>query len=275
MRAAGSGKSTGGPTVRFRSTIVYWDVKKETALIEQVKKSFETRQFDQVCKIVGKFIEAIATTIYSDAKGAKPKNAKAAMDFIMDSKLVPRPLGAKMHVVRELRNVEAHNLPYVITEDDAKLAYNIFNDVKSWVNKEELAREWKMIISMFNRAELRMNGRTNHSMFFSKILPALHSAFDRAVILRLRSLGIESKPTDDLFLRLKRLARHGFNLRNPAWRNLVDLRNHGYHDGGGDLASRIEAMRSQMGELRKALERLDPLQQGKPERGSTPVHVVT
>jgi hypothetical protein len=256
--------------VRFRSTIVYWDIKKETALIEEVEKAFEARKFDQVCKIVGKFIEAIATTIYSDAKGAKPKNAKAAMDFIMDNKLVPRPLGAKMHVVRELRNVEAHNLPYNITEDDAKLAYKVFNDVKAWVNKEDLAREWRMILLMFNRAELSMKGPTNFNIFFSKTLPALHSAFDRAVILRLRSLGIESKPTDDLFLRLKRMARHGFDLRNPAWRDLVDLRNYGYHDRGGDPTSRVESIRSQMGELRKALERLDPLQQGKREHGSIP-----
>lgn len=122
-----------------------------------------------------------------------------------------------------------------------------------------MAREWRMIISTFNVAERRMNGPTNSNIFFSKTLPALHSVFSRAVILRLPSLGIESKPTDDLFLRLKRLAHHGFDMRNPAWRNLVDLRNYSYHDGRGDPTSRIEAMKSQMGELRQALERLDPL----------------
>ena len=112
------------PSESYRAE--YPSLEEESLTLDKVHDAVKSEDWPRVCKEVGVIIEMVALARYAESQQARPKNPHVAMDFITNNKLIPRPLGAKMHLVRELRNVASHpndpnRLPYVITKDDASV----------------------------------------------------------------------------------------------------------------------------------------------------------
>ena len=85
------------------SPLLSWDFPKQRHITEQVENALQKSDTNQVCRDVGPCIEKVVLAIYVNETRTRPRNMKVAIDFVMDRAFVSRPLGAKMHLVRELR----------------------------------------------------------------------------------------------------------------------------------------------------------------------------
>jgi hypothetical protein len=249
-----------------------WDVPKQQQIAQQVEKALQNRDSDQACRDVGLCIEKIVLAMYVSERRARPKNMKVAIDFVMDKALVPRPLGAKMHLARELRNIAVHGLAYDIGLDDAQYAFRCMAELFSWINKDELRKEWLSIVGSFDEAERDLAAllqdvpndiESSHNFEFrlASIVGCLYRALDQAADIKLHSLGDNlSGRGKTVFSRVTRLAYFKIDVRSPAWQALVTVRNHITHSSPGTdgphLARLVYAL---LADLRDVLHRLSPL----------------
>jgi hypothetical protein len=130
----------------------YPSVEDENSTMDKVQDAVGSEDWPRVCKEIGAITEMMAQARYAESQNAMPKNFHLAIEFIMNNKLIPRPLGAKMHLVRELRNVASHpkdptRLPYVITKDDARITEQILMDLLSWIRSDKLREDWNNIVA--------------------------------------------------------------------------------------------------------------------------------
>jgi hypothetical protein len=128
------------PSESYRSE--YPSLEEEKLTLDKVHDAARSEDWPRVCKESGALIEMVALARYAESQKTRPGKPHMAIDFIMNNKLIPRPLGAKMHLVRELRNIASHprdpnRLPYVITKQDAKFSKQILIDVISWMRGDK------------------------------------------------------------------------------------------------------------------------------------------
>ncbi|MGH7381737.1 MAG: HepT-like ribonuclease domain-containing protein [Candidatus Methylomirabilales bacterium] len=239
------------------------NIDAEREIVSKVEDLIQSKNFGQICFEAGKFIETVASEIYFEMNGSNPKTAKAAIDFIVERKLISRPLGYKLHVVREMRNVEAHDLPYLITSADAKLAIETLNQTIEWLHQGNLAREWQEIYELFSEGESMIQhsaSKIDNEIPFTLIFN-IQRALERAIGLKIKSLGLEVKSTG-FFSSVELLAKHGIDVKSTAWRDFVGLRNRFAHSDAFDSPSPEEVYRllkSSLPELREILIKLNPL----------------
>jgi uncharacterized protein YutE (UPF0331/DUF86 family) len=251
------------------------DSEIENKVVLKVELLINDRDFGQICFEVGRFIETVSSALYFDLKGARSKNAKAALDFLIDQQLISRPLGYKLHSVREMRNVEVHGLPYPITQSDARLAVDTLNQTIEWLHQGNLAREWTEICELFNWNETCdvLNLRVGHTEEVNAdvLILKTHRALEKAVDLRMRSLGLDKK-AKGFFSSVELLAEHGIDVKSTAWRELVSLRNRIVHDGPHYLPpnERLLQLKKLIPELREVLMKLNPLEARNKDAGDYP-----
>jgi hypothetical protein len=243
------------------------DVEKLT--LNNVNDALHSEDWPRVCKVVGGFIELVAVARYGEFQRTKPKNLRVAIDFIMDNDLIARPLGAKMHLVRELRNIEAHRLSYPISKDDAKISEQILMDLISWMHGDKLRESWNKIVKMFESGEALLNSgelRSSEELPDPMAIPSLavrrlQDALHEAIDLKLYSLGIAWTPQTNLFSKIERLIKVGIDARSEAWRDLVARRSFDAHAKEPSAReATLEHLRFQdkLIELRKVLFTLQP-----------------
>jgi len=162
-----------------------------------------------------------------------------------------------MHFARELRNVATHQLPYIITSNDAKLVQQILVDVLAWIHNDKTREQWYAILDRFELSvkrleSARLDGETAEFVIFE-----LCSTLETALNLKLHSLGIASE-SRDLFSRLERAVAAGIDARSPAWGDVVAIRNTLAHRLSHPSQKDWIRVRSQLDELRKTLLKLQP-----------------
>jgi len=196
----------------------YPTVLEERKAIEAVLEAIANNDWPKVCEDSGKLVEKIAIARYVEVQGSRPKNARAAIDFIMDNRLIARPLGAKMHLVRELRNVAAHRGNYQIDREDAAMAERICKQVVAWLHGEKLKEDWHKIIREFDAGvrSLHAKAGTNDSRGLSQI----YNAMEEAVSLKIYSLGLPIEPRASFFSKLDVLSDAGIDAR---WLQILDI----------------------------------------------------
>ena len=64
----------------------------ERATVVEVERAICKRDYGRVCLEAGKFIEKAAAEIHIDIRGKKPRNAKVAIDVLMEEKLILKAL---------------------------------------------------------------------------------------------------------------------------------------------------------------------------------------
>lgn len=236
------------------------DTERETVL--KIEELIQAKDFGQICFEVGKFIEKVASEIYLNMNNANPKSAKTAIDSLIEKRLVSRPLGFKLHVIREMRNVEAHNLPYSITSTDAQIAVDALNQTIEWLHQGNLAREWQEIHESFNEgASLiqhptsNIDDRTALTSVFN-----IYMALERAVHLKIKTLNLEAKRMS-FFSSVELLAKHGVDVRSNSWRQLVEMRNKLAHSRASDPSPKelYSLLKRLLPELHEVLTKLNPL----------------
>ena|GEM_PF-7090005 len=251
------------------------DSDLENKVVLKVEALIDARDFGQICFEVGRFIETVASELYFDLKGAQSKSAKAALDFLIVHRLISPPLGYKLHSVREMRNVEAHRLPYSITQSDARLAVDVLNQTIEWLHQGNLAREWREICDLFNWSEtcdlLTWELGESHEISGHVLIMKTHNALERAVNLRMSSLGLD-KSAKGFFSSVELLAEHGIDVKSTAWRVLVSLRNRIVHDGPNymDDEESLMQLKKLIPELREVLMKLNPLAERNKDAGDYP-----
>jgi hypothetical protein len=242
------------------SDVEYPSLEEEKLALNNVSDAVGSQDWPRVCKEVGGFVEMLAVAAYTEAQSRKPKNLKIAIDFLMDDRWVPRPLGAKMHLARELRNVEAHRLAYLITADDAKVARQIFMDVIAWIHGDKTREQWHEIVDLFESGAKSLKSAPDQ---LPKATPwdavlRLYISLEGALNLKLQSLGIPSGSRENLFSRLERIIGAGIDVRSSAWRDVVAIRNTLAHPPPYPSEEDWMRVRSQLGELREILLKLQP-----------------
>src|SRR5690242_11255480 len=101
----------------MRAPLQNRDIANEKNVARNVREALLAEDYDRVCFVAGRFAEETAVKLYMELNASRPRNAKTVIDYITDN-AVPRPLGAKMHVIRELRNGVAHKFKLEITESE-------------------------------------------------------------------------------------------------------------------------------------------------------------
>lgn len=235
------------------------DISDERIAVAKIEQAICDNDFGRACFEAGKFIENAANKIHQDVTGLQAKNAKEAIDFLIYRMLISRPLGFKLHVARELRNAEAHKLPYQITLNDMATAVDAVNRLIEWLHQGELTRKWQSITTNFEDAvEAYLDPSLKHRDFG---ILHMQNAMARAVVLKLSSLGLYSEREGEKFFSLvERLVENGVNVRSQAWGHLVKMRNHLVHRM--DEAFAYDLTEEEIEELRKVLDRLTPLPAG-------------
>lgn len=234
------------------------DLKSQKAAVDAVEVAIKRSRYGDVCLEVAKFVESVASRVHIEERGAEARNAKAAIDYLIDSRLIDRPLGFKLHVVRELRNEKAHNPSCSIGKDDALLAGATLNAFLAWVNGANMAREWNVLAQRFESVERNLASRPT----YESLKPAIdtHRILVEAVDLKLRSLGIQGERRG-LFDGIELLAKNGLDVRSKTWRDLVTIRNnvgHGFPPEA-EIASILAFVKQAIPELRGTLEALRPV----------------
>jgi hypothetical protein len=234
------------------------DIEAERQTVVKIEEFLRQRDFNKVCFESGKFIEDVAVQIYNDIQGSQPRSAKVAIDFLIDKELVSRPLGFKFHVARELRNVEAHSLPYPITAEDVAIAIDSLNRMIEWLHQGNLLRDWQTIIKNFEEGVelLCQHGKDEIMKSVRMIYGSLHDALD----LKIRSLKLDAH-RQDFFSSVQLLAKHGLDVRSEAWKTLTMMRNELAHGSSGSPEFELGPLRLILPDLRDILKRLNPLDQ--------------
>jgi hypothetical protein len=232
-------------------------VLEEQDAIRKVEEAISNNKMAEACQEAGKLIEKIAFARYVETEGSKTRYASTAIDYIMKNHLIPRPLGAKMHLVRELRNVAAHGLEYPIDRPDAVLAESILKQVVAWLHGEKLREDWQKIEREFEDGVRSLSKKG--SVLDPRWLAKIYNAMEEAVSLKIYSLGCAVAAKANLFSKLDILSDAGIDARSLDWEALVELRSMDYHGGSkpGDY-SRLKRLAANIDELRKVLQRLQP-----------------
>lgn len=240
------------------------DVERE--VVAEVEKSILCKNYEDVCYEIGKFIENITSDIYYDNTNSQPKNAKIAIDFLINKEIISRPLGFKLHVVRELRNVVVHNLPYKITLIDARASVDTLNQTIGWLHQEYLAQKWYLIVKRFDEAEkllLSDYSNSDENQTHSKInnvIIMVYSALEEALSLKKISLNLQINDCENIFSNVELLAKHGINVRSNSWEKLTNMRNRMVHGTNlGNTNTKIESLNFLLPDLRTVLKTLNPL----------------
>jgi hypothetical protein len=259
---------------------LHWDLPKQQEIIRKVETALQAGNSNGVCRDVGLCIEKIVLAIYAYSERRRPRNMKVAIDFIGDKAFVSKPLAAKMHLVRELRNLAVHDPDNAASMEDARYALRCLTELFSWINRDQIRNEWQSIVSEFEAAERELSAimqqaadnvgktRTVDSNALAAILARLYVTLDRAAEIKLRALGEDlSGSARSVFSRVDSLAGHGINVRSPAWRDLVAARAEAVHsspnnrDSIRDLADSVYRQRT---DLKNVLARLNPLDRDRP-----------
>ena len=239
------------------------DLESEKKVVNEVEQFFKENKLEKVCFEIGKYIEALAKEIYVKQHQRQPRNAKVAIDFLIEKKIIDRVTGQKLHVVRTFRNVVAHNLPYRITCIDAEFSIETLNQTIVWNHQGNIAYEWEETKSHFEEGEQYISNNNLNKKNIRKTTQAIRLLFDSlksATDLKIRHLGIEGTKVQ-FPSSVKLLLANGIDVRSKAWTKLSRIRNIDAHDvGDGYIGSkRWETdLKAIIPELRNVFLKLDP-----------------
>jgi hypothetical protein len=73
----------------------YPDLQEERAALDEVHKALRSEDWPRACRAIGGISEMVALARYAESQKTSPKNLPAAIDFLMNNKLISRPLGQK------------------------------------------------------------------------------------------------------------------------------------------------------------------------------------
>jgi hypothetical protein len=245
------------------------DIEAEREVAAKVEMHIRNADCEMVCFEIGRFIEGVAGEIYFSTVGSHARNAKTAIDLLIDDRLIPRPLGYKLHVVRELRNVVAHKLPYSIAPADAVLCINALNQTIEWLHQGKLAKDWIEVVDRFEEGEKTLLyipdelpheywGGTPRSWLVTAI-PLLYDSLKAALDLKIEALGLEGERTS-FFSSVELLAEHGIDVRSEAWVLLTNQRNVLAHHLSlpRNVMRRCRLLKAKLPELKRILRILNP-----------------
>ena len=71
----------------------YPSLQEERAALDQVHEALRSEDWPRACSRVGVISEMVALARYAESQKTRPTNLPAAIDFMMNHKLIPRPLG--------------------------------------------------------------------------------------------------------------------------------------------------------------------------------------
>ena len=219
--------------------------------MSKIRRAIELGEIDRACFEAGQFTERTAVKLFTELNAAPPKNAKAAIDFIMYNGVVSRPLGAKLHFVRELRNSVVHNFKfelssnedlvsvpaYKVTHEDASLCLSILSDLVRWISEDEIATEWALITAIFDQVKQSLdtdtnfdndNSENNPKTDLEAVLFRLYDGLDSALSLKLHSIGVDGIH-GGLLYKIKQLEQAGIDVRSSAWRDFANYMNYARH----------------------------------------------
>jgi hypothetical protein len=252
---------------------LYWDLPKQQQITRRIETALRAGDSNGVCRDAGLCIEKIVLGVFVYSERRRPRNMKVAIDFVRDKAFVSKPLGAKMHLVPELRNLAVHDPDYAISMDDARYAFRCLAELFSWINRDQIRDEWQSIVSEFERAERELSAIMQAASNVGKtlrldlhalpaVLARLYVTLDRAAEIKLRTLGDHlSGSARSVFSRVNSLAGYGIDVRSPAWRDLVAARAEFVHsspDNLGSIRHLAVSVHRQLADLKNVLIRLSP-----------------
>ena len=117
----------------------------ELELFDDLIKLARTESFGEICFAIGKFIESVTIRDCMLETGKKPRNTNDAIDTLTKAAIISPTLGAKLHVVRNLRNAHTHELTnkfininnvYQPKKADARFAVEVLNEfLEGWMKR--------------------------------------------------------------------------------------------------------------------------------------------
>ncbi len=230
------------------------DEESEAEIMRTLVRLAADAHLPEVCLEAGIFLEQFVTEINLHCLLGFPRDFKSGIDSLIERQTISRPLGYKLHVVRELRNVRAHQLPYLITIGDAWIAVHVVNQLVAWNHLERPSAEWTTLSNRFEEASRVLSSGSGTTWDRTKAMMTLAETLNNAAVLKAESLDRKPGNRFELWSALALLAKCGLPVRSGAWGKLAAH----YAEVKHELTANPDAIKPLLPELRQTLQTLSP-----------------
>jgi hypothetical protein len=237
------------------------DQESAAEIIRALARLAADGHFPEVCLEAGIFLEQFVTEINLRCLLGFPRDFKTGVDSLIERQTISRPLGYKLHVVRELRNVKAHQLPYLITISDAWIAVHAVNQLVAWNHLERPGAEWTTLSNRFEEAYRVLSSESSTASDSTNAMMTLAETLNNAAVLKAESLDRKPGNRFELWSAVALLAKRGLPVRSGAWGKLASH----YAEVRHGRPANPNAIKPLLPKLRQTLQTLIP-----DARGSRP-----